>query len=155
MKKRHRTAKSKRRSRRRAAAAPSGNGPRYALNKEFEFFSEMRTLLLKPSEEEKQWLVRQVSRLGRIRLAVTAGIFLTHASPETYSSVTDLFIVGDDISKSKVKAFLKTLEAQVGGEIKVSMMDKDEFQYRYDMFDRFIRVLLEGPHEKIINKLGV
>ena len=34
-------------------------------------------------------------------------------------------------------------------------MEKDEFEYRYGMFDRFVRVLLEGPHEKLINKLGL
>jgi hypothetical protein len=34
-------------------------------------------------------------------------------------------------------------------------MEKEEFIYRHGMFDRFVRVLLEGPHEKIINKLGI
>ena len=34
-------------------------------------------------------------------------------------------------------------------------MDKEEFKYRFSMFDRFVRVLLEGPHENLIDKLGV
>mgnify|MGYP001592748310 CR=1 FL=1 len=40
-------------------------------------------------------------------------------------------------------------------EIRVGTMEKDEFKYRYEMFDRFLRVLLEGPHRKLINKLDM
>jgi len=71
------------------------------------------------------------------------------------NSVADLFIVGEDIHKEKLRKFLRALEAEVGREVKLSIMDKEEFDYRYGMFDRFVRVLLEGPHEKIINKLGL
>jgi len=27
--------------------------------------------------------------------------------------------------------------------------------YRFDMFDRFIRDILEGPHKKLINKFKI
>ena len=63
--------------------------------------------------------------------------------------------MGDDINKEKLRTFLKALEVEVGREIKLSIMDKEEFDYRFGMFDRFVRVLLEGPHEKIINKIGL
>jgi len=33
------------------------------------------------------------------------------------------------------------------------VMDKEEFEYRLSMFDRFVRVFIEGPHEKLINRL--
>jgi len=55
----------------------------------------------------------------------------------------------------KLRTFLRSLEAEIGREIKFSLMDREEFDYRFGMFDRFIRVLLEGPHEKIINKIGI
>ena len=64
-------------------------------------------------------------------------------------------IVGDDIDKAKLHNFLKSLEAEVGKEIKFGLMEKEEFEYRFGMFDRFVRVILEGPHEKLINKLGL
>ena len=47
------------------------------------------------------------------------------------------------------------MESEVGTEIRFGTMERDEFKYRYEMFDRFLRVLLEGPHRKIINKLDV
>ena len=128
----------------------------YALNPEFEFFGDLKNLILKSSPAEKDEMVKKILSLGRVKLAVVSGIFMADNSGlSIYDTVADLFIVGDDVSNNKLRAFLTALEAEVGKEIKFTLMDKDEFQYRYGMFDRFIRVLLEGPHEKIINKLGI
>jgi hypothetical protein len=128
----------------------------YSLNPGFEFFSELKSLILKSSPDEKDKLVKRILGLGKIKLAIISGIFITENSGiDLYDTVADLFIVGDDINKKKLKSFLTSLEAEIGKDIKFTLMDKDEFQYRYGMFDRFIRVLLEGPHEKIINKLGI
>lgn len=128
---------------------------RYALNPNFEFFQELKSLIMKSSPAEKKRLVQRISKLGRIKLAVLSGIFLNERGTAYDSSVIDLFIVGDDISKERLRTFLRALEAEVSRELRLSIMDKEEFEYRYGMFDRFVRVLLEGPHEKIINKLGL
>ncbi|MEX2090751.1 MAG: archaellum operon transcriptional activator EarA family protein [Candidatus Paceibacterota bacterium] len=130
---------------------------RYALNSSFEFFQELMVLIMKSSPAEKNMLVKRIQKLGKIRLALLSGIFLNngHDNAMANNSVVDLFIVGDDISKERLRSFLKSLEAEVGREIRLSIMDKEEFEYRFGMFDRFVRVMLESPHEKIINKLGL
>lgn len=126
---------------------------RYGLNPDFDFFGELRDLVLKPSPAENDRLVKRISSLGRVKLAVLAGIFVSQPGDTTYETTADLFIVGDDIDKAKLNKFLKSLEAEMGTEIRFGTMEKDEFKYRYEMFDRFLRVLLEGPHRKLINKL--
>ena len=98
-------------------------------------------------------MIERINRLGKIRLAVISGVFINKENLDPL--VADLLIVGDYIENRKLKSFLKSLEAEVGKEIKYSVMEKEEFQYRLGMFDRFIRVLLDGPHEKLINKLGI
>ena len=128
---------------------------KYSMNSNFEFFTELKTLILKASPAEKNKMIAKILKLGRIKLAVISGVFLNSNGKSSDNSVADLFIVGDEINKEKLRTFLKALEAEVGREIKLSIMDKEEFDYRYGMFDRFVRVLLESPHEKIINKLGL
>lgn len=131
------------------------NAPRYMLDPGFEFFSELKSLILKASPAEKDLLIKKISTIGRIKLAVISGIFLNTDAVSSGNSVADLFIVGDEINRNKLRIFLRSLEAEIGREIKFSLMDREEFDYRFGMFDRFIRVLLEGPHEKIINKIGI
>lgn len=126
----------------------------YGLNSDFDFFKELKDLVLRPSPAETNHLVRRINSLGRIKMAVVAGIFVSQPDDMTYDTPADLFIVGDDVEKGKLTKFLKQLEAEMGTEIRFGVMGSDEFKYRYEMFDRFLRVLLEGPHRKIINKLS-
>lgn len=128
---------------------------RFSLNEEFDFFVELQDLILKPSPVETDRLIKRINSLGRVKLAVVAGIFVSQPDDTTYETPADLFIVGDDIDRGKLTKFLKSLEADMGTEIRFGVMEKDEFKYRYEMFDRFLRVLLEGPHRKIINKLDM
>jgi len=128
---------------------------RYTLDQNFEFFDELRNLILKSSPAEKDKMIKKITGLGRIRLAIMSGVFMRSKNSEGIDSDVDLFIVGENINKDKLRLFLKSLEAEVGKEIRFGLMEKEEFQYRYGMFDRFVRVLLEGPHDKLINKLGL
>ncbi|MEK7151488.1 MAG: hypothetical protein AAB784_02120 [Patescibacteria group bacterium] len=135
------------------SAKPVSRGPVYVLNQEFGLFYELKDLILKSLPTEKNNMVERLNNLGKIKLAIISGIFINKESLDPLS--TDLLIVGDYIENRKLKSFLSYLEAEVGKEIKYSVMDKEEFQYRLNMFDRFVRVILEAPHEKLINKLGV
>jgi len=127
--------------------------PMYALNTDFGSFYELRDLILKSSPAEKDKMIERINKLGRVKLAIISGIFIDKENLDPL--IADLLIVGDDVDSRKLHSFLKSLEAEVGKEIKFAVMDKEEFQYRSAMFDRFVRVLMEGPHEKLINKLGI
>jgi hypothetical protein len=147
------SAKNRRRKRIKIKEGLTGRGPVYVLNPDFEFFNELRDLVLKSSPAEKDRMIARLNKLGRIKLAIVSGVFINKENLDPL--ISDLLLVGDDIDRRKLRAFLKATEAEVGKEIKFTLMDKEEFQYRMAMFDRFVRVLLEGPHEKLINRLGV
>ncbi|KKU11341.1 MAG: hypothetical protein UX16_C0018G0006 [Parcubacteria group bacterium GW2011_GWB1_45_7] len=125
----------------------------YGLNSSSDLFAELRELVLKPLPAEIVRLSKRIDSLGRIQLAIVAGIFVSRPEERTYEAPADLFIVGDMIDKKKLNLFLKSLEADMGAEIRFAVMDPDEFRHRYEYFDRFLRVLLEGPHQKLINKM--
>src|SRR3989344_1154009 len=129
------------------------NKKAFGINREFEYFHELRDLILKSSPSDKARLVASLNRLGKIKLAIISGIFLDKENKD--SLAVDLFLVGDDLERRKLGSFLKNLEAEVGKEVRFAMMEKEEFKYRLSMFDRFVRVLLEGPHDKLIDKLGI
>lgn len=123
----------------------------FAINPQFPFFSELRDLVLKSLPGANQRLARRIQRLGRIKLAIISGVFLNLERPQT----ADLLLVGEDVEGVRLRRFLKFVESEVGGEIQFSLMNQEEFSYRRRMFDRFVRLMLEGPHEILINKLGI
>ncbi len=122
----------------------------YSINKSFDFYNELKILVLKSSPASKEKILKKLRGLGRINLAVLSGVFMN-----AENSRMDILIVGDHIKKKNLSNFLKDLEADVGKEIDYVILSTEDFKYRYDMFDRFIRDVLEKPHEKLINKLKI
>ena len=55
----------------------------------------------------------------------------------------------------KLQTFIRSLEAEAGTDINCVVMTTEEFNYRYDMYDRFIRDLLNDKCEFLINKLDL
>src|SRR5687767_4642872 len=80
----------------------------FGLNPSFEYFSELRDLLLKQSPSEKRDLVERIHKLGKIRLAVISGIFLDKELNDPLA--VDLFLVHDYLDKRKLTQFLKNVE---------------------------------------------
>jgi DNA-binding MarR family transcriptional regulator len=119
-------------------------------NKEYPFFSELRALCLKSAPHAKGPLAAKIKRVGSIKLAVLAGVFI-----DSPTSRVDMLLVGDGFRKARLKSLVQWLEAKVGKELNYVAMSYTEFKYRMDMYDRFVRDILEFPHETVINKLGV
>ncbi len=122
----------------------------FKTNSDFYFYNELKELVLKANPASKEKLIKRISLLGKIKLAIISGIFVNFDN-----SHADLMIVGDNIKSAKFNKFLKNLEAEVGKEINCALMTTKEFHYRYGIYDRFVRDLLDFKHEKLINKLKI
>lgn len=124
----------------------------YSLNPQFIFFNELQNLILKSSPADEDKLTKQIQGLGNIHLAVLSGIFM---KPNRIMSRTDLLIVSDSLSNRKFSSFIKTLEAEVGAEINYTILTTHEYEYRTQMFDRFLLDILEKPHKILLEKAVV
>ena len=120
----------------------------FSLNPDFWCLEELKDLVIKSSVASRKRLLRQVKALGKVKLAVISGMFLNNDNART-----DLLLVGDDIGKRKLQNFLLQVESELGKSLSYTLMDTDEFKYRMNMYDRFLRDILEYPHEKLINKI--
>lgn len=122
----------------------------FSANRDYPFFRELRALMLKSAPHAAGPLAVRIKRLGNVKLAVLTGVFI-----DSPTSRVDLLLVGDGLRKSRLKLLIQWLEARVGKELAYVAMSTSEFKYRMDMYDRFVRDILEFPHETIVNKLGV
>ncbi|MDP3794733.1 MAG: hypothetical protein Q8R13_02275 [bacterium] len=125
-----------------------GRQPLYETNGEFVFLNELKNLVTKSSPASKERMLERLRRIGRIKLAVLSGIFMNLDNAKA-----DLLIVGDGIAETKLHQFFRDLEAEVGKELDYVVLSSEEFQYRFSMYDRFVRDLMERPHEKLINRM--
>jgi len=125
----------------------------FSINHNFDFFNELKELVLKASPVSKNKMLKAIKGLGKIKLVLLSGLFI--GNKEQNTSRADLLIVGDNINQRRLKTFINNLEAEAGTDVRCVAMSTEEFIYRYDMYDRFIRDLLNENGEFLMNKLSM
>jgi len=93
---------------------------------------------------EKHDLCQKISKFGKIKLLLIAGKLIGQESS------ADLLVVGDKLNKKGLEKFIAELEVKLGRTIDFSIMDTAEFLYRFSLYDKFVRNILEKSHEKLI-----
>ncbi|HPL22562.1 MAG TPA: hypothetical protein PKV49_02755, partial [bacterium] len=89
-------------------------------------------------------------KLGAIELLIITGFFTNDLS-----APTDILIISDHFNKTKLNDLIKKIEQGTGRNIRYTLMDKAEFEYRQNMADIFLHQILNSQKEIIINKLGI
>lgn len=122
----------------------------WILDKAFRYREQLKAFVVSVDLVKKHDIINRFEKAGKIKLLIIAGIFI-----KDDSSRTDIFIVGDKLKKSRIEKIISSLEAEAGKEIRYALLETPEFKYRLEFYDKFIRDVLDYPHEKVINKLSV
>ena len=79
-----------------------------------------------------------------------AGIFMRDSE-----SRLDLFVVGDNVNSTSLDRVVKTIESDMGKDIRYAFLSAPDFAYRMSMNDRLVRDVLDFPHEVLVDKIGL
>ncbi len=120
----------------------------YKLNTLFPHNQALKDLLFDFQLLDKRELASRFKVIGRIKLFLVAGVFIGDSK-----SRVDLLIVGEAINRGKAEKILEMLSAELGRDVVYSIMDVEEYEYRYKMYDKFVRDIKDMPHEVVIDKL--
>ncbi len=120
----------------------------YLLDSSFHFYSELKSLFSKSTASPESKSLARLKGIGDVKLALVSGIFLNYPK-----SKVDMVLVVNNVSRSKLKNVMSSLEAEIGKEVSFALMNSEEFKYRLDMLDRFLLDFLEGPHTELIDKI--
>ncbi len=133
---------------RRASSKKKGNG--FMMDPQFAYLSPLQNFLINTEPLHPKEIINKLTRLGSIKLIVVAGVFI-----QEIESRVDLLIVGDNVKKGALENTVKTLEAEIGKELRYAHFTTEDFKYRLSMCDKLTRDILDYPHKKILNKLGL
>ena len=122
----------------------------WTLDQKFPYIEAIKSFLSNINPFRHKDIIAKISRAGKIQLLIISGIFIK--DPD---SRVDLLVVGDNLKQGMLDNIVKTIESEIGREIRYADFETSEFNYRHSMFDKLIRDILDYPHEKIINKLNL
>ena len=122
----------------------------FILDSNFAYLLPLQNFLINTEPLHSKEIIKKISKLGVIKLIIIAGVFIQEAE-----SRLDLLIVGDHVKRSSLENLIKTLESEIGKELKYAYFTIEDFKYRLSMFDKLTRDILDYPHRKVLNRLGI
>ncbi len=120
----------------------------YKLNVSFVYLDNFKNLLLEKEELAPLEVFEHFKKLGKVDLFLMSGVF----QGNTQQNI-DLVIVGKALKKAKIEEKIAEIERFIGTELKYAIFDTAEFEYRYMMYDRFVRELFHAEHIEVVNEL--
>lgn len=117
---------------------------------EFKLFGPLQNLLVKDSPMSPNTLVGRLSKHGKLKLVIGAGVFMQEPD-----SRVDLLIVGDEIKEGPLKNTISVLESEIGRQLRYTVLPVADFKYRIGVYDRLVRDILDYPHQVYLDRIGV
>src|SRR3989344_2326004 len=126
-----------------------GNSNNWMRSPSCDYAEPLETFLTAIESSDHKDIANKLSKAGKIQLLFLSGFFIRNAEARV-----DMFIVGDNFSKNALSKIVSSIESEMGREIRYAFFSTADFKYRYSMFDKLIRDVLDFPHKKIVNKIG-
>lgn len=124
---------------------------KWFLSHSFLFLKPLKTLILSVSPVSKEELLEKLKKIGKCKIVILSGSLIQ----EDNDSKIDLLVVGDNLSRGMLTKLLKNVESEAGKELSYVLMAVKDFRYRIDIRDKFVREILESPHQVILDKLKI
>ncbi|MDO8566646.1 MAG: hypothetical protein Q7R58_00650 [bacterium] len=128
----------------------AGTPVRYQTNPRFEQLDALDTFIRDTTNVRPQNMIASLRRAGVLRLVVLSGFFTS-----VLESQVDLLIVGDRLEERVLATSVRSLEAELGREIRYASFITEDFRYRFGVYDRLLRDVFDYPHRLLVDKIGL
>jgi hypothetical protein len=122
----------------------------YELDIKFRFLDSLYKLMFDFKNANRDVIVERFKPVGRCKLLILSGVFI-----DSDKSRLDILYVGEAVKDNIAKKIVEDINIEVGHKLNIQILDLEEFNYRYKMYDRFIRDILNENNEVLINKLNL
>ena len=122
----------------------------YGLNKEFPELQALQTFLFETAPINGKTVMKHLRKVGPIDFVVVAGIF-----SREFDRRLDVMFSMKKLSESKIENAIRSLESELGVEIRYSAMVSEDLKYRVGMYDKLTRDVFDYPHQILVDKIGV
>jgi hypothetical protein len=123
---------------------------RYQVNPRFEHLAPLDTFIRDTTSVSQQNIIAGLRRAGTLRLVVLSGLFVGMIEPQV-----DMLVVGDILDERILATTIRSLEAELGREIRYASFATSDFRYRLGVYDRLLRDVFDYPHRILIDKIGL
>lgn len=122
----------------------------YSLNKNFEELQALQTFLFETAPINGKTLLKHLRNAGTPDFVCVAGVFL-----RDFEHRLDVLVAMKKISQTKIENAIRSLESELGIEIRFAAFTSEDLIYRVGMYDKLTRDVFDYPHQILVDKIGI
>ncbi len=122
----------------------------YKLNKDFPGLQALQTFLFETAPIDGKNLLKHLRQAGTLDFVGVAGVFV-----RDFEQRLDVLLAMKKFSQAKVEKAIRSLEAEIGVEIRFSAMSSEDLIYRVGMYDKLTRDFFDYSHQILVDRIGV
>ena len=122
----------------------------YTLNEKFPLLTQLRSFFFATTPIEGKTLMKHLRKAGTFDCVAVSGVFV-----EEFDRRVDVLVVMKKAQPHKVETAIRSLEAELGLEIKYALLETEDFMYRMGMCDKLTRDVFDYSHHILVDKIGI
>jgi DNA-binding Lrp family transcriptional regulator len=122
----------------------------YSLNRNFINLQSLQTFLFETAPINGKTVMKHLRKAGSMDFVVVAGIFV-----RDFDQRLDILLCMKKYSPLKIETAIRSLESELGVEIRYSAFESDDLKYRIGMYDKLTRDVFDYPHQIIVDKIAI
>ncbi|MCA9363007.1 hypothetical protein KC851_01680 [Candidatus Kaiserbacteria bacterium] len=122
----------------------------YTLNKNFPELQALQTFLFETAPIDGKNLLKHLRQAGVLDFVGISGVFV-----RDFEQRLDVLLSMKKLDQAKVEKAIRSLEAEVGIEIRFAAMSTEDLLYRVGMYDKLTRDFFDYTHQILVDKAGV
>jgi hypothetical protein len=122
----------------------------YTLNKDFPELQALQTFLFETAPIDGKNLLKHLRQAGTLDFVGISGVFV-----RDFEQRLDVLLSMKKFSQAKVEKAIRSLEAEIGVEVRFAAMSSEDLLYRVGMYDKLTRDFFDYNHQVLVDKIGV
>ncbi len=122
----------------------------YTLSNDFPELQALQTFLFETAPIDGKNLLKHLRKAGTLDFVGISGVFV-----RDFEQRLDVLLSMKKFNQAKVENAFRSLEAEVGIEIRFSAMSSEDLLYRVGMYDKLTRDFFDYTHQVLVDKIGV
>jgi hypothetical protein len=122
----------------------------YQLNKDFPELQALQTFMFETAPIDGKNLLKHLRKAGTLDFVGISGVFV-----RDFEQRLDVLLAMNKFNEAKVQNAIRSLEAEIGIDIRFSAMSSEDLQYRVGMYDKLTRDFFDYTHQVLVDKIGI
>ena len=122
----------------------------YVYNLKYSHRDFLEKIVKESTPSETEVLIKKITKIPGVCILITTGIFNNKKKSDV-----DMVIASNKENEKLLRDKIQEVEKEIGRELKCSLLSVNDFVFRMQTRDKFLREIFDGDYMVCLDKVGI